>query len=96
MTDTTDIERIAAGLSDAQRAVLLRMSDGEFVYPVARTADEAGVPLAEARKVIRQFRADGLARYGVLYNEDEYTVCGSGTWLSGLGLAVRAHLQERQ
>ena len=90
-----DPAAIAASLSEAQRKVLMRMSDGEWVYPIARTAEEAGVPYAETRKIIRQFRNDGLAVYGPLYNEDECHPQGSGTWLSGTGLAVRAELERK-
>lgn len=89
-----DIERIVAGLTEAERLLIPHMSDGEFVYPVSFTAADAGVPDKEARKAFRHLREIGLAQYGVLYNEDEYCPAGSGTWLTPLGLQVRAALQE--
>lgn len=89
-----EAERVLAGLSEAERLLIPHMSDGEFVYPIAYTAADAGVPVKEARVAFRQLRAAGLAQHGVLYNEDEWQPCGSGTWLTPLGLAVRALLQE--
>jgi hypothetical protein len=89
---TPDPAAIAAGLGEPERRLIAEMSDGEMVYPIANTAADASVPLADARKIFRHFREAGLAEYGALWNEDEYRPAGSGTWLTPLGLAVRAHL----
>ena len=92
----TEPHKIAAGLTADERRVICAMSEGEFVMLLSHTAADAQVPVAATRKAFAKFRREGLAVYGPLYNEDEYTVQGSGTWLSGLGLVVRAILEQPQ
>lgn len=77
-------------LSYPARRLIAEMSNGEFVHPIATTAADADVPVRDARKILKRFRADGLAKYGPLFDEDDGTPCGSGTWLTPAGLAVRA------
>ncbi len=90
----TSPEDIAKSLSEAQAAVLRSMTDGDMVYPMAMIADDAQVPVAETRRIIRQFHADGLADFGPLFGEDDGFVHGSGYWRSSLGYAVRSALGE--
>ena len=96
MTDTAPqaLAEIAKGLSEAERKVIMEMGDGEHVFPASVTARDAGVPVAETRKIMRYFRDQGLARYGPLWSEDECRPAGSGTWLTRAGLALRSYLMS--
>lgn len=88
------IAAIAGKLTKAQRAVMLEMSNGEYVERASFLAADAGVPLNETREILRKFRQDRLATHGTLWNEDEAAPAGSGTWLTPLGLAVRDYLEK--
>lgn len=92
---TPDPEQIAAGLPDAKKAVILALSDGEYVFPIAVIASDAQVPIAETLKIMAQLRDEGLAKYGALWDADEHRPAGSGTWLTPLGLAVRNIVKDQ-
>lgn len=79
-----------------ERAVLLSLTDGGIVYPLAHVAADAGVPLSRTRKIVRSFRDKGLAEFGWLYNEDEGKLHGQGYWLSGRGVALKERALEEE
>lgn len=91
--DAQDVAGVAAGLTEAQRRLIPHMSDGELVYPLPKLAEDIPVALGLLRKAAAGLRAMGLAQHGPLYDTDDGHPKGSGTWLTPLGLAVRAHLQ---
>jgi hypothetical protein len=94
--DTAEVERVVKGLTKAQRALLPRMNDGELVFPLQTLVEGLPENIRLYREAATGLRAMGLAKHGVLYNEDTGAPHGSGTWLTPLGLAVRAHILERQ
>ena len=81
-------------LSDNEKRLIGEMSDGELVYPIAQTASDAGVALAEARKIVRRFQSAGLVRLGPLRDEDGL-LCGRGYWLTREGLSVADNYRLR-
>jgi hypothetical protein len=89
---TLNLEELASRLSEDQRRVVVAMTGGEWVYRLAQTAQDAGLPIDDVRKAMRHLRKIGIAEYGTLWNEDKGRANGSGTWLNGIGLALREHL----
>lgn len=79
-----------------ERAVLLAMSDGEIVYPLAQVAAEAGVPLKQTREIVRAFAEHGIAEFGWLQRQDENLIAGRGYWLTSRGLDLRERVEERE
>lgn len=89
-----DVAKVAASLSPAQKRVVLVMTDGEHVPPMAQFAADADLPLSEVREAIRGLRAIGLADFGTLLSHDDFRPCGSGYWLTRKGLDVREAIHE--
>jgi hypothetical protein len=87
---------LARGLSVQEVAVMACMSDGEFVYPAAMIAADAGVPVHVTKKIMKSFRQRGWAQHGHLRGEDSDHVLGSGTWLTDAGLQIQRHLPPSQ
>ena len=85
---------IAKGLTKNETLVIEYMTNGEYVQPLAWLADDAGVPLPETREIVRNFVNLGIAQFGHLSRIDEDLRCGSGYWLTPLGIEVRAILME--
>lgn len=94
MDDRAQAEAVAKGLTEAQRAIIPRMSDGELVYPLPRLTEDLPSNLRLYRKAVAGLRQSGLAQHGPLYDQDDGSLRGSGTWLTPLGLLVRSILQE--
>jgi hypothetical protein len=94
MTSHHDVEGLAAKLTEAALKLVPEMSDGEMVPRIADTARDAGVSVADARKALRELRAAGLAEYGPLTDLDDGSPRGSGTWLTGRGLALQRALRS--
>jgi hypothetical protein len=88
------VEEIARSLSDNARKLLPHMSDGELVRPAAYMAEEAEMSVADTRAAIAEIRLLGLTTTGPLYDLDDGTLKGRGTWLNREGLAVRASLSK--
>jgi hypothetical protein len=76
-----------------QLRVLDSMSN-DVGYSFGRIADDAYLPESEVRRIIRAFRAGGWANYGVLYNEDEPFMCGSGYWLNRDGYKAQQTMRS--
>jgi hypothetical protein len=89
-----DVAGVAASLTDAQRAIIPHMSDGELVYPLTQLVEELPDNIRLYREAVAGLRLMQLAAHGTLMN-DEGQMRGSGTWLTPLGLLVKAHLSEQ-
>lgn len=84
-----DYLRVAADLSEDERAVISRMTNGEWVYPMATIAADVCQPVRQVREIIRGFAADGLAELAPLMSEDG-EVRGRGYYLTRDGLGVQS------
>jgi hypothetical protein len=91
----TDLSDLAKGLSEAQLAILPHMSDGELVYPLPRLTESLPGTLALYRVAVRGLRDMGLAQHGPLFDQDEGSPKGSGTWLTPRGLALQSYLRSK-
>ena len=91
----SDAKAIAEGLTEAQRAVVLEMGDGELVHTAPDIAFFAKVTIPEVRATMKWLRAEGMAEHGVLYNEEEQRQAGSGTWLNSRGLKLKAAVKAQ-
>lgn len=79
-----------------ERAVLLNLTDGGIVYPIAQVAADAGVPVKRTREIVRSFHQRGLAEFGYLMRDDENLVCGKGYWLSERGRRLKEQTEEQE
>lgn len=82
MTDKTEVARIVAGLSEAQKRAIIGARD----YPYRHAYMPAGVYLNADRRVLRNLSRLNIVRDYLNPHQQ----------LTPLGLAVRRHLQENR
>lgn len=80
--------------------IIAVMSDGEYVPPVDRVAENLGCDVKLVRATHRRMVELGYARTGPLVREEDGRLAGKGTWLNRSGYivqdAVRAILEGPQ
>lgn len=81
------VRTVAQSLDDTQRRALGELDDYRGHGP-SHLSSWLGIPLSEARNILRTFWQEGIVDYGPLMNEDGM-LCGRGYWLERFGLAVR-------
>jgi hypothetical protein len=77
-------------LDDEQLLVIDNMNE-EMAYPFHALARWTGLPEKRVREIVRGLKDQGLASYGVCYDEDEGCVSGSGYCLTREGATIQAH-----
>lgn len=87
---------IFAGLSKPARKLLAEMSDGELVLSLDRMAKRANISIADSLAAMAEIKAHGLTVSGPLFDQDDGTLRGRGTWLNESGLAVQSHLERAE
>ena len=87
--DPQQVAGWAWSLDQAQRAILPRMSDGQYVSPLAEIVEELPGSITVYRRAVKGLRQIGLADHGPLFDEETGTLKGSGTYLTRPGLWVR-------
>jgi len=95
----TDAERIAAGLSEAQKRVLAVLGHFESecgFTSFKHTAERCGMSVDEVAPILRQFRKDGLAVFETGLVTDDGEFYGSGYSGSDLGMEVQDLIEEAQ
>lgn len=89
--DRSAVIEVAGQLTDIHKRVLAELSSDHGQGP-SHIANATGLPVREAREVLRFFRFEGVCQYGTLWDDYAGLCCGSGYWLDRFGLAVRAEV----
>lgn len=82
------VRQVANSLTVFERAVTreLMVEAGQGPSHMAATL---GIPVRQAREVLRSLVLKGVAAYGTLWDDDTGLTAGRGYWLDSFGMAVR-------
>jgi hypothetical protein len=66
----------------------MEMED-DWIFYTPELADRSGLSVAECRRLLREFHAEGLARLSPVYDEDSNHIMGRGYHLTKAGVEAR-------